>query len=69
MKLLRENPPAVIVVAYGTNDWAHTDSAEDLVENMSRYLAKLADRFCDTPDLRPEPRVARRHRRAETARS
>ena len=49
MKLLRENPPAVIVVAYGTNDWAHTDSAEDLVENMSRYLAKLADRFCDTP--------------------
>ena len=45
MKLLRENPPAVIVVAYGTNDWAHTDSAEDLVENMSRYLAKLADRF------------------------
>lgn len=49
MKLLRENPPAAIVVAYGTNDWVHTGSAEDLVENMSRYLSKLADRFCDTP--------------------
>ena len=49
MKLLRENPPALIVVAYGTNDWAHTDDASDLVENMSRYLSKLADRFCDTP--------------------
>ena len=49
MKLLRENPPAAIVVAYGTNDWAHTDSANDLVEHMSRYLSKLADRFCDTP--------------------
>ena len=49
MKLLRENPPAAIVVAYGTNDWSHTASGAELVENMSRYLAKLADRFRDTP--------------------
>ena len=49
MKLLRENPPAAIVVAYGTNDWSHTQTAAELVENMTRYLAKLAERFCDTP--------------------
>ena len=49
MKALRENPPAAIVVAYGTNDWAHTDTERELVANMTKYLGKLAERFHDTP--------------------
>ena len=49
MKLLRENPPAAIVVAYGTNDWAHTHEKRDLVANMTAYLNKLAEKFLDTP--------------------
>ena len=49
MRVLREHPPVAIVVAYGTNDWAHTDRERDLVENMTKYLSRLADRFHDTP--------------------
>ncbi len=49
MKALRENPPAAILVAYGTNDWAHTDSKRDLVSDMTAYLGKLAEKFVDTP--------------------
>ena len=45
MKALRENPPAAIVVAYGTNDWAHTDTKRELVANMTKYLGRLAERF------------------------
>ena len=49
MRVLREHPPVAIVVAYGTNDWAHTDRERDLVANMTKYLSRLADRFHDTP--------------------
>lgn len=49
MKALRENPPAAIVVAYGTNDWAHTDTKRELVANMTKYLGRLAERFQETP--------------------
>lgn len=49
MKALRENPPAAIVVAYGTNDWAHTDTKRELVANMTKYLSRLAERFQETP--------------------
>ena len=49
MKTLRENPPAAILVAYGTNDWAHTDSKRDLISDMTTYLGKLAEKFVDTP--------------------
>ncbi len=48
-KALRENPPAAILVAYGTNDWAHTDTKRDLVRDMTSYLGKLAEKFVDTP--------------------
>lgn len=55
MKVFRENPPAAIIVAYGTNDWAHTERERDLVENMTTYLQRLVDKFPDTPIFAVSP--------------
>lgn len=49
MRPLRENPPALIVVAYGTNDWAHAESKREITANMAKYLERVANHFPDTP--------------------
>ena len=49
MKALRDNPPALVVVAYGTNDWAHAESKRAITANMAKYLERLASRFPETP--------------------
>lgn len=49
MRLLRENPPTLVVVAYGTNDWAHAESKRELVKNCAKYLERVAEMFPDTP--------------------
>ena len=49
MRALRDNPPAVILVAYGTNDWAHAESKRELTVNMAKYLERIVDHFPDTP--------------------
>ena len=51
MRLLRENPPALITVAYGTNDWAHGDAASKLRKRASEYLRRVVERFPDVPVL------------------
>ena len=48
-RALRENPPALVLVAYGTNDWAHAQSERELTVNMASYLERLAEKFPETP--------------------
>lgn len=48
MRLLRENPPELITVAYGTNDWAH-EEADLILANMRAYLDRLTERFPGVP--------------------
>ena len=49
MRVLRDNPPALVLVAYGTNDWAHAQSKHELTVNMAKYLERVASHFPDAP--------------------
>ena len=42
---LREQPPACIIVAYGTNDWGRVGSASELRANAKAYLERLNRAF------------------------
>lgn len=48
LSALRDNPPAAITVAYGTNDWSRKDSAAQMRHDAQRYLDKLVWLFPDT---------------------
>lgn len=49
LRTLREDPPTLVFVAYGTNDWCHTASAHEITVNMTTYLERLAECFPTTP--------------------
>lgn len=46
---LRANPPRVITVAYGTNDWARKDNARAIQRGAERYLSRLMRTFPGVP--------------------
>ena len=46
---LRENPPACIIVAYGTNDWGRISSVSALRTSARSYLERLNRAFPEVP--------------------
>lgn len=49
MAPLREYPPKLITVAYGTNDWSRKDSAKAIERDAREYIEKLVWRFPGVP--------------------
>ena len=49
MGRLRKYPPTAIIVAYGTNDWDHKDSAKHISKDADAYLDFLARAFPEVP--------------------
>ncbi len=49
LSAMRGAPPAMITVAYGTNDWARKPTARAIQQDAARYLDKLAWYFPGVP--------------------
>lgn len=49
MKALRNEPPAAITVAYGTNDWGRKGTGKEIRRDTAAYLERLCKLFPATP--------------------